>query len=274
MGGVERTGTPSGDIAADMPAAGAPELREWLQIPAHLRVPGWAEPRLAETLRAELVARRGLRLDEAVFGIVDLETTGTSTAAHRILEVGLVVQRAGKVLETLDTLVDIGSAVPSGITALTGISDELLVDALDESEVLRQLGDIVQRQGVHALVAHNARFDRGFLERAWRDHGMSPDLPIFLCSVRLARLCVRAPRYGLDTLIRQLSIPLRPRHRAFGDAAMTADLWYELLGRAKLQGIHTLEALMSVAGVGRTKKARRSVRVVSSREDWRPPAEE
>ena len=97
---------------------------------------------------------------------------------------------------------------------------------------------------------------RRFLDRAWRAHGLRTPLPPFLCSVRLARRWVRAPRYGLDTLVRQLSIPPRPRHRALGDAEMTADLWHELLKRGKLADVHTLEALRAIGGVGRSRRRR------------------
>ena len=83
---------------------------------------------------------------------------------------------------------------------------------------------------VDALVAHNARFDRGFFARAWRAHERPETLPPFLCSVRAARRLVSAPRYGLDALVAQLAIPPRARHRALGDAEMTADLWIELVG--------------------------------------------
>ncbi len=259
MGGAKGAGTTP---CVNLDAA---TLREWLRIPAHLDVPVWAGPRLGEAVRDELEARRGLRLEETVFGIVDLETTGTSSTAHRILEVGLVVQRGGRVLETFETLVDVGAAVPSGITALTGISTDLLEGAPDESSVLASLAEVLARTGTHVLVAHNARFDRAFLEHAWRDHDMTQPLPDFLCSVRLARRCVRAPGYGLDRLVRHLAIRPRARHRALGDAEMTADLWLELLGRSKLSGVHTLEALRANAEVGRTRKSRRRIRMVADR---------
>ena len=114
------------------------------------------------------------------------------------------------------------------------------------------------------LVAHNARFDRGFLARAWREHGREPELPDFLCSVRLARKFVHAPRYGLDALVAHLSIPERARHRALGDAEMTADLWIELVARARLGGVHTLEKLRKIAEVKTTPASRSRVRVVES----------
>jgi DNA polymerase-3 subunit epsilon len=245
--------------------SGLEALREWLRIPRSLSLPAWAAARLSANVARELEARRGLALSEAVFAVVDLETTGVSPSHSRILEIGAVVLRGEAVLARMGTLVDVGAPVPSGITALTGIDDSLLAGAPSEAEALESFAALLAEYEVDALVAHNARFDRGFLARAWRSHERPDRLPPFLCSVRAARRFVRAPRYGLDTLIAQLSIPQRPRHRALGDAEMTADLWIEILGRARLEGVHTLESLCEIAKVGRSKPPRHRIRVVEVR---------
>jgi len=246
--------------------SGLEALREWLRVPRSLSLPSWAAARLGMGVERELEARRGLLLERAVFGVVDLETTGLSPHNSRILEIGLVVLRGEAVLARMGTLVDVGGPVPSGITALTGIDDSLLEGAPCECEALAAFAELLRRHSVDALVAHNARFDRGFLARAWRAHQRPELLPPFLCSVRAARRFVSAPRYGLDALIRHLSIPERARHRALGDAEMTADLWLELLGRARVSGVHTLESLRSLAAVGPAKRRRRRVHVVELRE--------
>jgi len=246
--------------------SGLEALREWLRVPRSLSLPTWASARLGVDVARELEARRGLALERAVFGVVDLETTGLSPRSSRILEIGLVVLRGEAVLARFGTLVDVGGPVPSGITALTGIDDSLLEGAPREAEALASVAELVARHSVDVLVAHNARFDRGFLARAWRAHERPDPLPPFLCSVRAARRFVRAPRYGLDALIEHLSIPARARHRALGDAEMTADLWIELVARARLAGVHTLESLREVAGVGDPRPRRRRVRVVEVRE--------
>jgi DNA polymerase-3 subunit epsilon len=237
-------------------------VRSWLRVPRAFGLPGWAVARLGSNVACELEARRGRPLEEAVFGIVDLETTGLSFERSRILEIGLVALQGTRVLGTFESLVDVGAPVPSGITLLTGIHDDLLEGAPCEGDALAAVARFIAAHGIDVLVAHNARFDRGFLQRAWREHGMAPELPPFLCSVRVARRYVRAPRYGLDVLIEHLSIPPRARHRALGDAEMTADLWLELLARARLAGVHTLEALRKVAEVRTGRAPRARVRVV------------
>jgi DNA polymerase-3 subunit epsilon len=245
--------------------SGLEALREWLRVPRSLSVPAWAAARLGVGVARELEARRGLSLERATFAVLDLETTGLSPRHARILEIGLVVLRGERVLARLGTLVDVGGSVPSGITALTGIDDSLLEGAPSEAEALESVAQLLAEHRVDAMVAHNARFDRGFLARAWRAHGRPEPLPPFLCSVRAARRLVRAPRYGLDALIQHLSIAPRARHRALGDAEMTADLWLEIEGRARVEGLHTLEALRGVAGLRRAKPRRSRVHVVELR---------
>jgi DNA polymerase-3 subunit epsilon len=245
--------------------SGLEALREWLRVPRSLPLPTWVTARQGSGVAPELEARQGLSLERAVFGIVDLETTGLSWRHSRILEIGVVILRGEAVLARLGTLVDVGGPVPSGITALTGIDDSLLSGAPPEAEALSMVAECLREHGVDALVAHNARFDRAFLSRAWLAHERPEPLPPFMCSVRAARRLVRAPRYGLDALIQHLAIPPRPRHRALGDAEMTADLWLELVGRARLEGIHTLESLARMAGVGAPKPPRRRIHVVEVR---------
>ncbi|MBW2281784.1 MAG: 3'-5' exonuclease [Deltaproteobacteria bacterium] len=204
-------------------------------------------------------ARRGTSTRRAVFGVVDLETTGLSTDDHLILEIGLVVQCGGRVVRRFSTLVDVPAPIPRSIVALTGISRRDLEGAPGEEAALRAFAEVVRSEGVQALVAHNAPFDRRFLERAWARYPLAMDLPPFLCSLRLARRWIRAPRHGLDALVAQLGIRGQARHRALGDAEMTSALWTELLARARLRGIHSLEDLRSAGEPGRSGPRRRRV---------------
>lgn len=234
------------------------ELRRWLRIPDGRPLPSWVAPRLSERLVDERRARQGTPLQSAVFGVVDLETTGTSTDRHRILEIGLVVLRGGRVLGRFTTLVDVPAPVPRDILELTGIDPRELEGAPGEEAALRGLATALRETGVQALVAHNAPFDRRFLERAWQRHAPGGELPPFLCSLWLARRWVRAPKHGLDALVSQLGIPRHVRHRALGDAEMTAALWIELLGRARLRGVHTLESLLAQGSPRRRNRSPRS----------------
>lgn len=244
----------------------AEPLRSWLRVPKERGVPGWAEARLSRGVAAELERRRGAPLERVVFGVIDLETTGLSPGACRILEIGAVALQGSQLIGTFGSLVDVGGPVPSGITALTGIDDALLEGAPCEGDALAALAAFLEQHRVEALVAHNARFDRGFLARAWREHGREPALPEFLCTVRLARTLLEAPSYSLGALVERLAIPERARHRALGDAEMTADLLIELLARARQDGIHTFQQLRGVAELGGPRASRPRRRVVETPE--------
>ncbi len=239
-------------------------LRRWLRVPGELALPEWAQRRLREPVDAEQRAREGLAAGRAVFGVIDLETTGMASRSSSILEIGLVVQRGGRVIERFETFVDPGTPVPWEITRLTGIQQAMLEGAPDVDRAMLMLSQQLEAHAVDALVAHNAPFDRSFLERAWTESGQLRELPPFLCSLRLARKLVRAPSYGLGALVEHLSIPLRARHRALGDAEMTAHLWWELIGRARLEGIHTVEALSELASPRRGTRGKRKVRTLDA----------
>ncbi len=227
--------------ASGAPVPSAEALRRWLHVPGPLAVPDWVRARLGGSLRE--ASPGGLALERAVFGVVDLETTGLSARDSRILEIGLVVRSGSRSLRRFETLVDIEAPVPAAIVALTGIDDAQLVGAPPELQALERFAGVLAETGVEVLVAHNARFDRSFLEAAWARHGLAPALPPFLCSIKLARRLLRARSYSLGALVAQLGIPRASRHRALGDAEMTLGLLRELLQRARLEGVRTLEAL-------------------------------
>lgn len=104
--------------------------------------------------------------------VVDTETTGTDPASDKVIELAVVVFEydrasgaAGRVLGRYDGLEDPGVPIPLESTAIHGITDEMVAgQRLDEAEIARLL------EGVAIVIAHNAGFDRKFLE---------PRLPVF-----------------------------------------------------------------------------------------------
>ena len=76
----------------------------------------------------------GVPLSETTFCVVDVETTGGSAADGAITEVGAVKLRGGECLGTLQTLVNPGMAIPPEITVLTGITEAMVLPALDQGK--------------------------------------------------------------------------------------------------------------------------------------------
>ena len=154
------------------------------------------------------------------FAFVDLETTGTRAEADRITEIGIVrVERvadsgAPRVTEWA-SLVDPEVAIPPAIQALTGITDAMVAGAPTFPAVASRVASMLDGC---LFVAHNARFDYGFLKHAFARFGHSFSARV-LCTVRLSRrLDPDAPGHGLDALIARHALAAPDRHRALGDA--------------------------------------------------------
>jgi len=146
---------------------------------------------------------------------VDLETTGGMAAQHRIIEVGIVLLDGGEVTEEWSTLVQPGVRIPPSIAAFTGIDDDMVADAPAFEDVR---GEVRRRLEGRLFVAHNARFDYGFMRSEFRRTGEKFSAPV-LCTVRLSRtLFAEHARHNLDTLMERFGLSCEQRHRALGDA--------------------------------------------------------
>src|ERR1035441_4633804 len=105
----------------------------------------------------------GTPLSEVTFVVLDVETTGGSPATSSLTEVAAARYRGGQMLGTYQTLVRPDERIPPFITALTGISDEMVVNAPRSGEMLPSCLEFV---GGAVLVGHNIRFDLSFLDHA------------------------------------------------------------------------------------------------------------
>jgi len=162
--------------------------------------------------RIEALASLPAPFDRLAF--VDLETTGTRPTRDRITEVAIIPVDNGVVGEPLQTLVDPGVPIPPTITRLTGISDAMVEGA---PAFARLVEAIAERLDGRWLVAHNARFDAGFLRNAFREAGQALTLRE-LCTVKLSRqLDSGERRHNLDSLVTRHGLPVGDRHRAMGD---------------------------------------------------------
>jgi hypothetical protein len=114
---------------------------------------------------------------------VDLETTGTTSTGDRITEIGIVRVADGEFVDEWSTLVNPERSIPEDIRVLTGISNEMVRGAPTFCELRRE---VHERLEGHVFVAHNARFDYGFLKNEFRRVEMKYAADV-LCTVRLSR---------------------------------------------------------------------------------------
>jgi DNA polymerase-3 subunit epsilon len=160
--------------------------------------------------------------------VLDFETTGLSPdLGDRAIEVGAVLIRDGELSERFQALMNPGFAVSDFIADYTGITNDMLAEAPPCHEVMQAFARFL---GGHAVVAHNASFDRRFLAAEFARIGKSV-ANHFACSMLIARrLYQDAPNHKLGTLVSYRGIRHDGTfHRALADAEMTARLWLAML---------------------------------------------
>ena len=150
---------------------------------------------------------------------LDLETTGMSAAEERITEIGLVEVVDGEFVGSWSQLVNPQKSIPPFIEALTGITNEMVEDAPSFAQLAPAMFERLEGK---LLIAHNARFDYGFLKSEFERVGMCYQ-PRVLCTVKLSRkLFPEHRRHNLDSVIERHGLSCGARHRALGDAEV---LW-------------------------------------------------
>ncbi len=179
-------------------------------------------------------------LSEIEFAVVDVETTGSSRE-DRVMEIACVNVVGGSICDQYSTLVDPGCWIPERISRLTGI-DASMVGAAPR---FKDIAAVVRRTlSGRVFVAHNARFDWRFLSNEMLRARADVPRGDQLCTVRFARRALPGlRRWGLDALISYFGLECRARHRAWGDALVTAEILLNLLEAADRRGISNWEQL-------------------------------
>ena len=156
---------------------------------------------------------------------VDLETTGATATRDRITEIGIIeVDEDGSVREW-QQLVNPGTRIPPFIEQLTGISNELVAAAPAFADVA---DETLRRLEGRLFIAHNARFDYGFLKNEFKRLGVTFRAPV-LCTVKLSRtLFPEHKRHNLDSLIERHNLATDARHRALADAQLIRQFWQKI----------------------------------------------
>ncbi|HVZ58848.1 MAG TPA: exonuclease domain-containing protein [Patescibacteria group bacterium] len=146
---------------------------------------------------------------------VDIETTGGRFSWDRVIEIGIVLTEDGETSQTYSTLINPQTSIPPEIEKMTGISNHDVEAAPTFREVA---GDILTLLKDYTFVAHNVRFDYGFLKAEFARLGAT-FCPKHFCTVRLSRaLYPQYRRHNLDSLLERFSIKIESRHRALSDA--------------------------------------------------------
>ncbi|MDW8469849.1 MAG: exonuclease domain-containing protein [Burkholderiales bacterium] len=173
---------------------------------------------------------------DSPLAVLDLETTGAHPTHDRITEIAVLEVDDGEVVAEWSTLVNPGRRIPLAIQALTGITDAMVAAA---PSFERLAADLYERLAGRVLVAHNARFDYGFLKREFERAGIEYRART-LCTVKLSRrLYPGEASHNLDSVIARHGIGCIARHRALGDAQA---VWAFLCAAAAEHGAERLAA--------------------------------
>jgi len=168
-------------------------------------------------------------LYESEFCALDIETTGTSPYSERIVEIGLVNFSFDTTIAEFATLIHPGRSIPSHISAIHGITDDMVASS---PRIETVLPDIIGFAENRPLVIHNSRFDLSFLEMECRRSGISLPSWISFDTVVLARKSFPGlPNHKLDTLCRVFDVDLS-HHRALADAVGCMQVFRECIKSA------------------------------------------
>jgi DNA polymerase-3 subunit epsilon len=186
-----------------------------------------------------------LKISDAVFTVIDLETTGGVKPEHSIIEFSALKVRRGEIMDEFTSLVNPRQPISFFISQYTGITNEMVRHAPVIADLLPQLKQFI---GTSVFVAHNLSFDLGFVNMELERHGYEPLENPALCTVRLARrLLPKTQRKNLGELAASFGIEIQNRHRAKGDALATVRVLTELINLAAVEhGAEHLQELLSL----------------------------
>ena len=172
--------------------------------------------------------------------VLDFETTGLAPKRDRVIEIGAVKMAGEEIVGELSLMIDPGIPLPSKITEITGITNDMVRGQPRFEQAAEQLLDFI---GDAALAAHNASFDVAFLQAELARCGMRWQGPVIdtLAFARKAYPTLKSHRLG--AVCRHVGVSLKNAHRAVHDARATAQMLMKMLALAKGRGAETLQAL-------------------------------
>ncbi|QUG41120.1 PolC-type DNA polymerase III [Psychrobacillus sp. INOP01] len=170
-------------------------------------------------------------LEDAVYIVFDVETTGLSATYDKIIELAAVKMQNGNIIDKFERFVNPHHALSATTIELTGITDEMVRNAPEIEQVIKDFYEFI---GDGIIVAHNASFDMGFLYEGYRRTGIDHFNHPVIDTLELARLLhPEMKSHRLGTLTKKFNIELTQAHRAIFDCEATGYLLLHLLKEAE-----------------------------------------
>ena len=179
------------------------------------------------------------KIDEEEFVVFDIETTGLNSHFNKIIEIGAVKIKAGRIIDRYSQLINPGISIPYHITEITSITNEQVANQPKIDEAIEKFVEFV---GDAVLVAHNAPFDMGFIKRDIKEYLNINLENSVIDTLQMARdLFPDLKKYGLGDLNKVLGLALENHHRAVDDSQATANMFIIFLEKYKEKGIEYLK---------------------------------
>ena len=163
---------------------------------------------------------------------IDVETTGLDPRiGHRIIEIGAIAMENNQIIGEFQSLIQVNYSIPRHVSKIHGITNDMLADQPKPEQVYPEVKNFLSAS---LLVAHNAKFDIGFLQSEFNRLNQRITNQS-ICTLELSRSRYpRLPNYKLGTVYRHL-IGEQPadakQHRALDDARMVAAIWLAMGGK-------------------------------------------
>ena len=221
---------------AEHPDATKDDLKK---VSAPFKVIYGMEAYLVDDLKDIVVNSKGQDIHGS-YVVFDIETTGFSPVVNKIIEIGAVRVENGAIVDKFSTFVNPKVPIPFRIENLTGINDNMVLDAPDIETVLPKFLEFSEGA---VMVAHNASFDMSFIEHNCVLQGIEREFTT-ADTVAMARFLLPGlNRFKLDTVAKAVGVSLENHHRAVDDAGCTAEIFVKFVKMLEERNILTLDDL-------------------------------
>ena len=208
------------------------------------------EAYLAPDKESSVTNPKGQKID-TTYCVLDLETTGFSPRTEKITEIGIMKIKDGKVLEEFSCFVNPEKPIPQRVVEVTNITDEMVKDAETIEKVFPKMLEFIKGT---VLVAHNAKFDIGFLKYVAKDLGYEFDFT-YIDTLSLAKdVFPHLKKYKLGKIADELGIKVEVAHRALDDVDTTVKVFKVMLEKIKEKGIEFVQDIDQYSGDADSKK--------------------
>ncbi|VWL85562.1 PolC-type DNA polymerase III [Oceanivirga miroungae] len=175
---------------------------------------------------------------EEEYVVFDIETTGFDPYNDKIIEIGAVKIKKLEIVDRFSEFINPEIPIPKVIKDLTSISDDDVKDADTVDIVLPRFLEFCKNS---TLVAHNAKFDVGFISEKSNQLNISTNFS-YIDTIEWAKLTLKdQKRFNLDALCKRFNIDNENHHRAVNDAEVTTKLFIELIKRVLTENVKTLK---------------------------------